>query len=206
MRTKCWLMLIVVFCSAWSVAQTIEKVFLDMPFALNPILDAQQRLELLEYAKAGMADSIVNKFGAWSYMPEVDTKRGYLRFSLAKGTEMELLLVRQPNDSVCHIGMIETVCAPICSSIVSLYDTAWNKLPVQLPDFEAVDFINTEACRTDSVPLEEVINLLPAYFVQAHFAAGSNDIIFSNETIQQLPPDKQKRYRKYLCEKRVKVF
>ena len=44
-------------------AQTVEKWYVNMPDGLNPTLSKQNRLELLEYYKAGQGDSVTNRYG-----------------------------------------------------------------------------------------------------------------------------------------------
>jgi len=127
-------------CFDGMVAQTVDKFYVDMPDALNPTLSKQNRMELLEYHKAASGDSIANRFGNMAYLLSLDTISNYRLVKNTSNSTFEMLLIAV-NDSVQSIGIIRTICGPICQSSVEFYDTAWHQIPLQFNAPKAVDWL-----------------------------------------------------------------
>lgn len=128
---------------------TVSEAFVTMPADLFPYLNTKQRLYLLEYAKAGSTDSIINLFDEPTSVPAYQPDM--LGIKVAEGVEYDLLL---KGDTIIFI---QTVCAPICSSIVKVYDKKWNYLYTLRPTIDAM-FVkatieNSEVVFTDETPL-----------------------------------------------------
>ena len=61
-------------------ASNIDSVFLKLPSNLNPLLDAKNRFEMLEYFKAGQTDSVKNKPGCFAYILYRATHQKHINF------------------------------------------------------------------------------------------------------------------------------
>lgn len=135
MKRFCITGLVVLSSVIGCVAQSVADVFLTMPDDLCPYLNTRQRLYLLEYAKAGTTDSVVNMFDVPSSVLEY--KEDLLRLQIVDGIEYDLFLHADT------LYFVQTACAPICHSVVKAYDKQWNLLrnivpPIQATFVEAV--------------------------------------------------------------------
>lgn len=194
------LLMAVLVCSLLS-AQNIEQVYKDVPSMISPVLSAKQRMEMLEYAKANLSDSIKNPFGNWSRVIELDTLQKYICVQHAADTEFQMMLFTTSGapDSVYTIGIIETVCAPICSSTVHFYNPQWNENDASIPHkFQTANFLDMDLCRTDSVDMDIVQELLTPIFVRAHFNKAERTLVLTNETLNMQSEADQQKYARYL--------
>ena len=98
-------------------AQSIKQTFLSMPDTLCPFFSPQQRLQLLRLYDAQAPDSLVNLFGTKSKITFLTEQQ--LTMSITNDVEYQLL---QKADTTYFI---QTVCAPICSSVVKAYIANW---------------------------------------------------------------------------------
>lgn len=106
-----------------------------MPDSVCPFLTEQQRLSMMQYAKAGLTDTIINQFDGKTYLDSINLPAGYLRAQITANMTMELttesvVLEKVENQAIAEerIRVSKTVCAPICSTITTWYDFAWNVL------------------------------------------------------------------------------
>lgn len=164
-------------------AQTIEKYYVNMPDVLNPTLSKQNRLELLEYHKAGQGDSIDNRLGNKTYLMSFDTlsQRIVVRNTESSTFEMKVLSL---NDSTRIIGIIRTVCAPLCQSVVEFYDTAWNLVPIRFTMPKAIDWIDKGAYTTEAVDFKWLNNVLENSFISLSFDSMNQLIIAKNNSLE----------------------
>lgn len=95
----------------------VAQMFLSMPDTLCPYLDMRQRVMLLEYANHNATDSVENIFGGKSIV--LSKTDNCLELQVADGFTMTLLA-----DSASFL-LIQTACAPLCSSIVKRYVANW---------------------------------------------------------------------------------
>ncbi len=113
----------------------VREALLTMPDTLCPYLHVSQRAQLMQLAANGEIDSIPNLLMGKSTINKISDKA--IKLHIANGIAFYLLT---KNDS---IYLIQTVCAPICSSTVRLYDKDWNLLtniqaPIQGTFIEAI--------------------------------------------------------------------
>ena len=104
--------------SIFSCAQLpVRQLFVSMPDSLCPYVDMKQRLLMMEYARQGMTDSVENIYGGKSRVTSVTDN--YICAQVAEGFMLELL------SDTAGFYLIQTSCAPICSSIVKRYIANW---------------------------------------------------------------------------------
>ena len=182
----------------------IESIYINMPQEQNFFLSPMQRLELMEYHKAGKTDSIRNVFGNWTCIDFLDLEHAHIKVSHAESTTFEMKLFISPKDSVLEIGIIETVCAPICSSVVKFYDDKWEIISSLKFKFRPSDFIDIKKVKSvGEVSEKEICELLQPIFINAEFHKQRNAIIFTNETIHTLDIDIQDKYAPYIISKEI---
>ena len=166
-------------------SQNIEKWYVNMPDALNPTLSKQNRLELLEYHKAGKGDSITNRFGNQAYLQRMDTTNQYL---VVKNTASSTFEMKgfSLEDGMPVIGLIRTVCGPICQSTVGFYDTAWNAIPLQFTMPKAFEWVNKEKYTAVSIDQQWVVNVLENSFITLAFNPDKGELIAKNNSLEFL--------------------
>jgi hypothetical protein len=184
------------------MSQTVEKWYVDMPDVLNPSLTKQNRLELLEYHKAGQGDSVVNRFGNQSILLNLDTLNQHI---LVKNTptstfEMKILTLE---DSTKIIGIIRTVCAPVCLSSVEFYDSAWNTIPVQFDMPKAIEWLDIKSIPSDKVDIQWARNLMGVGFISLQFSDKSQLIAAKNNTLDFLSDEDRKVIAPYVSDKTI---
>jgi len=166
-------------------AQTVDKFYVNMPDGLNPTLSKQNRMELLEYHKAGSGDSIANRFANMAYLVSIDTLNNYLVVKNTPSSTFELKMLTV-NDSTPTIAIIRTVCGSICQSSVEFYDTAWHIIPLQFSMPKAVDWLNEETYSTTNLDKTWIKNVLETSFISLSFDKTKQKIIAKNNTLEFL--------------------
>jgi len=184
------------------MSQTVEKLYVGMPDVLNPSLTKQNRLELLEYHKAGQGDSVVNRFGNQSLLLNLDTLNQHI---LVKNTptstfEMKILTLE---DSTKIIGIIRTVCAPVCLSSVEFYDSAWNTIPVQFDMPKAIEWLDVKGIPSDKIDIQWARNLMGVGFISLQFSDKSQLILAKNNTLDFLSDEDRKVIAPYVSDKTI---
>jgi hypothetical protein len=112
----------------WSVVhlvqgQTASDLFVKLPESFLPLNDSE-RLALINFYKAGEATTLKNRFeDSCSILRLTDE---YIQVQTG-GNTMELVRLPMVNDSKV-IGLIQTVCVPVCDSHLAFYTTGWKKL------------------------------------------------------------------------------
>jgi hypothetical protein len=105
-------------------AQTVNELFVSLPESAFLTLPVSDRLDLIDMYKGGEKATVKNLLGdSCSILSMTDN---YLQFRIGKNT-MELFLLQMINDSKI-VGLIQTVCAPVCDSRIEFYTTTWKKL------------------------------------------------------------------------------
>jgi hypothetical protein len=184
-------------------SQSIEKLYVGMPDRINPTTTKKIRLEMLEYHKAGQGDSIQNRFGGNAYLQTFDTLNNRIVVKNTESTFFEMKLLKA-DDGAPIVGVIQSVCSPICHSVVVFYDTAWNKLPVQFDMPKAKQWIDQKKFE-DAPNLDKVwvINVLENSFVSLRFDVANQWIIATNNSAEFLSDADRKVIQPILDDKPI---
>ena len=188
--------------SQCSFSQTIEKWYVNMPNVLNPTLSRQNRLELLEYYKAGQGDSVTNRFEHKSFLLNLDTlnQRILVQNTPTSTFEMKMLTL---GDSTKAVGIIRTVCAPVCQSTIELYDTAWNLIPEQFTLPKAIEWLDVPGIPTDKLDVQWAKSLMEVGFITLRFSDKKQEIVAKNNTLDFLSEDDKKVIAPYVTNKPI---
>lgn len=183
-------------------SQTIEDKYVNMPDALNPTLTKQNRLELVEYYKAHQSDSIANKFGNQVYLLSLDTLNERIVVKNTASTTFEMKVLNL-EDSTKVIGIIRTVCAPVCLSSVEFYDMKWNSIPIEFKMPEAVEWLVEKNIPADKIDTLWVKNVLGISFISLSFSSENQLIVATNNTLDFLSDADRKIITPFITDKPI---
>lgn len=150
---------VLAICAANIVAQSPIEAFLTMPQELFPYFNEAQRNAIGQQLVVAMQENdttilhaVPNLFGKESFPLSLTEKSMCLQ--IAEGIEYDWLVDNN------KIILIQTLCSPICSSVVSEYDLDWHRIRTIQPETEGV-FIrahieNDTLVFTDETPTEDL--------------------------------------------------
>ena len=183
-------------------AQTVENLYINMPDGLNPTLTKQNRLELLEYYKAKQGDTITNRFGNQTHLLFFDSIQSCLVVQNTPTSVFEMKIFNV--DSITPaIGIIRTVCSPICQSVVEFYDTAWNSTPIVFTMPKATEWIDTANYQTLNIDRKWVEKEMETGFITLSFNRSDSGIIATNNTLEFLSDDDRKQIAPLVSDKPI---
>jgi len=176
-------------------AQTAEKLFVSMPDSMILTLTEMTRMELVELYKGGLTAVVENQMGDSCFL--IRMTDDYLQVQEGKSS-LEIIVLPMVNDSKV-VGLIRTVCAPLCDSNLDFYTVNWKRLNTNLFFTPArkerffKDGINLELqeVRNALVPLD--ISLM-----QFHYNPETRELLQYYNTPQYLSAEDQKKAAPYL--------
>ena len=181
-------------------SQSIEELYVKMPDTLNPTLSSQNRLELLEYHKAHQSDSTLNRFGNQAHLILMDTLNEHIVIKNTATSTFDMK-INYTNDSVPYIGIIRTVCAPICMSIVEFYDTNWTVIPLQFMMPKTIEWLDYKNINSDIIDSGLLKKSLTISFISLSFANENNVITATNNISELLSIEDRKIIKPFLFNK-----
>lgn len=191
-KSKITIVLLFVF-SSLCAQSGVEQYYINLPVQVEPATTSKQRTELLEYYKPEMADSIANRFNGQVHLLEFDDQYGYMKLQNTPVSVMEIKLFSNSQDTI--IGIIKTVCTPICQSQVNFYSTQWQKREdVKLTMPKAIDWMDEKKVKNSEFTMENLINTFQANFISLSFNPQKDEIIAVNNSLQFLDDYKQEKY------------
>lgn len=190
-RNKSLVFGLFVLSSITLFSQTIEKCYVGMPDVLNPVMSKKNRIELLEYHKAGQSDSVENKFGSQAYLQVYDTLNNRIVVKNTANSTFEMKVLKFEN-MLSVIGCINTVSGPISQSSIAFYDTAWNRIPLQFIMPKAYDWVNEAKLEKSELDRVWVRNVFDNSFVTLTFESDSSRILAQNHSMEFLSESDKK--------------
>ena len=173
-------------------SQNIERYYVEMPNILNPVTTRQQRAELLEYFNTGMGDSIENRFGMQTRILMLDTLNNHILIQNTDISTFEMKIIIAQTDT--FIGIIKTVCTPICLSTIDFYSLQWKKRDDITFNFpKSVDWINEEKLSASALNTENVRNALNTSFISLSFNSETSQINATNNSLEFLDRERKKQ-------------
>lgn len=170
-------------------AQNIINYFIDMPVYLLPSFDKTLKQELVEnFQKNPERDSINNLLGGKARLLNLDTVANNLKIQSTSVSKLEIQLIDR-TDGTRIIGIINTVCAPGCSSYIKFYDTEWNELKVSFPKFSIENWVNTSNNEEQN---KQVKNAVRINFLEYTFSSDGKNVIIHNRSKEQLDAKSRK--------------
>lgn len=171
-------------------AQIVEKMFFDMPLALLPSFDKTMKYELVEnYRKDNANDSLLNYYGGKARLLQLDTVNHTISLTPTSVSRFDMRVLTNSENEVIT-AIINSVCAPVCSSYIRFYNADWEEIKMELPSFKNSDWLKKEASKLDKSDLSL---LQKGDFIEYSFATAQNRIEVKNNSMELLGIEEKKR-------------
>jgi hypothetical protein len=172
-------------------ALNIEQLYVGIPDALDPTMSKQNRVELVAYFKAHQGDSIKNLFNNKVILTKLDTVYQHLIIKYSSCSTFEMKLIQRP-DSLPIVGIIHTICGPVCQSRIEFYDTAWHQLLLEFKMPKSKDWVNASALNQTSLDSSWVKNLLKDSYITLRFEDVTQSIVANCNSLEFLGEEDKK--------------
>lgn len=183
-------------------AQDIVKYFADMPGYLLPSMESSHKLELIENFENKTAnDTVKNLFGGKVRILELDTVNHYISLQSTSVSRFEMKVFER-NDTSRFIAVINTVCAPACSSYIKFYDTKWNEIKLEFPSLTNQDWDKLSDESSDPKITETQLKVA---FLEYSFDPKHNSVIAKNNGADVLGLEEQKLIKPALDGKLITI-
>jgi hypothetical protein len=182
--------------------QTASELFVKLPESAFLPLAVSDRLDLIDMYKSGGKATVKNSFeDSCSIIRLTDD---YLQVQTGKNT-MELFLLPMINDSKI-VGLIQTVCAPVCDSYIEFYTTAWKKLATSafITLAGKNDFLK-DSVNIDNEEVKNALIPLDISLMQLHYDPENRELQQYYTTPEYLSEPDRAKAKPYLKET-PKVF
>jgi len=176
-------------------AQTAGELFVALPDPALLSLTVSDRLDLIDLYKAGQRATVKNRLDDSCSI--IRMTNDYLQIQSGKNT-MELFLLPMVNDSKI-VGLIQTVCAPVCDSYLEFYTTSWKKLTASL----FITFANKynflkEGVNPEDETVKNALIPLDISLMQLHYDPDKRELQQSYTTPDYLSEDDRAKIAPYL--------
>jgi len=177
--------------------QTVAELFVKLPETAFLPLTASDRMDLIDLFKAGEKASVKNSMDDSCSLLRLTAD--YLQIRTG-GNTMELFLLPLINDSKI-VGMIQTVCAPVCDSYLEFYTTAWKKLStaVFITFANPSDFLN-EGVQPEDEKVKNAMIPLDISLMRLHYDPDNRELQQFYTTPDYLSKTDRARVKPYLKE------
>ena len=201
LKNKILFLLVGLFFTLPVSGQKINHYFVDMPAAFYPLLNSSLRLELMEYYKSEKRDTIQNVFGKKTQILAYDSVGNYLSIQSAANSRFEMKLLYTA-DSTLTIGIINTVCAPICSSGIHFYDKNWHEIKSDFPKLTTNDWLTSSDQLIEGLSIS---NIIKTPFLEFTFNSNSNTVAAKNNSLDYLSLEDKKSVEPFVNKENIKL-
>ena len=193
--------IIILFLLSLSVhriqGQTVSELFVKLPDPEFLPLTVSNRLDLIDLYKAGQNATVKNRFDdSCSIVRMTDD---YLQIQTGKNT-VELFLLQMINDTKI-VGLIQTVCAPVCDSKLEFYTTSWKKLSasVFITFANKYDFLK-QGINPEDEKVKNALIPLDISLMQLHYDPDKQELLQYYTTPDYLSADDKANVAPYLTD------
>ena len=179
-------------------AQTASELFVKLPESTFLTLTVSDRLDLINMYKAGEKATIKNLLGdSCSILNLTDD---FLQVKTSENT-MELFLLPMINDSKI-VGLIQTVCAPVCDSYLEFYTTSWKKLAASVfITFAGKNDFLKEGINPEDENVKNALIPLDISFIKLHYEPEKQELQQYYTSIEYLSETDRAKVKQYFNEK-----
>ena len=172
-----------------------------MPDDLLPSLTKEMKIELVENFKLNKTDTIKDSFQNKVYVLNYDSVRSTIDVQSASNAKFEMKLFSaenaKMNTSSFFIGVINTVCAPLCSSYIRFYDKNWRQLEVNFIVPQASDWLLNKNEEKQGVKLADIFK---ATLIELDFNKTKNELVLKNHSNELLSIEDKLFLKSFLSE------
>jgi hypothetical protein len=154
-------------------AQTVSELFVKSPEREFLTLTTSDRLDLIDMYKAGQKAVVKNLLDDTCSL--ISLKNDYMQLVIGENTT-EMFLLTMINDSKI-VGLIQTVCAPVCDSKLEFYTTTWKKIDTSafITLAGKNDFIK-EGINTENQSIKNALIPLDISLMQLHYEPDKQEL------------------------------
>lgn len=181
-------------------SKNIVDYFLDMPLTLMPTLESSYRVELVENYQQLQRDTLQNRFDTTVKLLKLDTLNQNIAVCSTSSSRFEMQVFEHQNDTL--IGIINTVCAPICSSYIKFYDTDWNEVKVDFPKFSYKSWLKYSLSDEEKETVEKIVKVS---FIEYAFNSNENVVNVKNNSLDFLGEEDILKVADFLTSAPLKV-
>lgn len=177
--------------------QTAGELFVRFPELKSLALNTSDRLDLMDLYKAGEKATVKNRFGdSCSILRLTDD---YLQIQTGK-SQLELFILPMINDSKI-VGLIQTVCAPVCDSHLEFFTIAGKKLKANsfISVADKYTFLKEGINREDE-KVENALIPLDISLMRFHYNPEKQELSQYYHTPDYLSEDEKELVKAYLKE------
>ena len=155
-------------------AEITEKFFTNAPAQAMPLLSKNARLDMLDYYRNGLSTPTVNELKGRSRITGMSPLS--IDVQISDSTAVQFVLV-EPSRFLpdYYIMVVETVSTPVPDSSIRAFDTDWNEMSVELPDYTA--FIPK-----DKKKLTKTMDEPPLTFTEIRFDPEHKAFVFRDRS------------------------
>ena len=177
--------------------QTVSELFINLPEPALLTLTVSNRMDLIDLYKAGEKATVKNSFSDSCSI--INLTDDYIQIQTGKNI-IELFILPMINDSKI-IGLIQTVCAPVCDSYIEFYTTAWRKLstPVFITFAGKFDFLK-EGINPEDENVKNALIPLDISLMKLHFEPEKQELQQFYTTPDYLSETDRDKVKLYLTE------
>lgn len=124
-------------------SQSIDSIFVNMPARINPLLNKQAKLKMLDYNKKNITDSVQNALGGKSTVIKYDSVSNFIKLQNSANSKMEIFALKTTQGN-STIGVISTVGDTLQNSEIQFFNPDWSIAEITFKKPEITDWINNE--------------------------------------------------------------
>ena len=184
-------------------AQNIDSLFVNMPDNINPVINKNNRKEMLNGYKLNRCDSTLNAFMKYSKLLKYDSIENHIVIKNTALSSFEMKKFRM-NDGIEIIGIIRTFGDSIKSSNIRFYNLDWtvNQLEFEIP--EAKNWLDKNGLSNTTIDISWAENQLLTSFIALKFIDKGLKIEAENNTCFYLSDETKKTLKPFLTDKKMK--
>ncbi|MBN2765619.1 MAG: DUF3256 family protein [Paludibacteraceae bacterium] len=203
-KSKFFFLFSALILSATLLSANVDSVFLKMPTKMIALLDGKARFEMLEYFKAGQADSVRNKLGGYSRVLYRNTLTNHIVFQSAINSKYDMKLFKT-SDSTYITGIIHTTGERVLLSKINFYDSEWKLLNIVLPEISAGEWYQSWSGKAKLMPDDALVKMLSDNFLAMSFDKTDTLIRVRNYSAGLLSNEDKKKILEFTGNKQTEL-
>lgn len=168
-------------CGAVTPGLSAAKCFTEAPAQVLPLLSVSNRLDMVDYFRAGSAKTTVNAAGGNARVTEESDYS--IKFQVSEGVTGQMFVLN-PMDKCPVIGYIETVELPMPDSAVKFFNCRWQ--PVEV--FKAPE-LRDWTRNSDKATLEQLREEVPFVLCTMEYLPREAELVLAGTTEQYFSKD-----------------